>query len=76
MNHMISYIRLTPISPRLPNPAMLPFHRPSTGILPRFSRPPIGCDNAKGKHSSLICRQPEAIEDDDTYKSISFLPAA
>ena len=49
------------ISYRLPGQELVLFSRPSEGILPRFSRPPIGCNNDESNHSRLIHRQPHNI---------------
>ena len=49
----------TPISPRLPRPAMLLFNRPSRGILPRFSRPSILCKKMMASILLLTNRNPQ-----------------
>ena len=69
----LPFIRLTPIIPGLPGPAKLLFNGPSRGIMLRFSRPPIGCDNDESNHFVLIKRQPQASEDVNT-KGFVFFP--
>ena len=48
--------------------------RPSRSILPRFSRPPIVCDNDKCNYTALINRQSQVSKDEDTHGDNSFLP--
>ena len=56
----------------LPSPVTLMFNRPSRGILPRFTRPPIGCDNDQNNNSALRNRQPQTSIDVSTCKNIPF----
>ena len=50
--------RSTLISPRLPSPVTIKGNRPTRGILPRFSRPPILCNNGESNLNALVYRQP------------------
>ena len=52
-------IRLTPVNPKVPNPATLLFNRPARGLLPRLSRTPIIYDNNESNHDALKRRQPQ-----------------
>ena len=44
---------------KVTDPSTLLFNRPSCGILLRFSRPHIVCDNAESNYTALINRQPQ-----------------
>ena len=44
-------------------------------LLPRFSKPYIGCNNGESNHSVLINRKPKTSEDVDTPENISFFPS-
>ena len=80
MNLMLAFImsllqiRSTPVSSRLPSPAILMFDRLARGLLPRFNRPPITCDNNKSNHATLKSRQPKSNNETDTHVNFSPLP--
>ena len=61
-------ISSTTISYGLPNMAMQLFNRPTRGILPKFSRPPILSDDDKNSHNSPVNRQPHVYVDVDAHK--------
>ena len=65
-------IRLTSISPRLPSSATLLFNRPSRGLLPSLSRPPIVCDNYENIHTFRPGRQPWSNKEVETLVNILF----
>ena len=71
---MLTYMSLvqirSPIRPGLPNPATLMFNRLARGILPKFSRPTILCNNDESNLTVLINRQPQLNENIDTCKNI------
>ena len=54
--------KIDTVQPKLPSPATLLINRPSRGILPRFSRLSLGCDNDVSNHSTLINRQPQEVK--------------
>ena len=60
--------------PGLPTPATLLFNRPTRGIVPRFSRSPVLCNNDKSNLTLLVNRWPQFNEDIDTNKNIHFRP--
>ena len=58
------------LTPGLLSPATLLLNRPSRGILPRFSTPPIVCKNDESNHTAIVNRQPHASKYVDTHKNI------
>ena len=54
---------------------MFLFNRPAGGLLPRFSWPPIMCDNNESNYAALKGRQPQSTKETDTCINIVLLPA-
>ena len=54
---------LTLISHGIPNQATLLFNRPTRGMLPKCSRPPILCNDDKSNFTTLVDRKPLLKED-------------
>ena len=66
--------RSTPINPWLPSPATLLFNRLTRGILPKFSRQVMLCDNDERNFIMFLGEQSQANQDINTCKNIPFLP--
>ena len=68
------HITSTPASLWLPRPAELLFDRPARGILPKFSRLYILCDNDENNYTNLVNRPLHAYVDVYTHKTTPVCP--
>ena len=65
-------INSIPLSPWLPSLATLLFKRLARGLLPKFNRPPILCDNDENNYMTFVNRQSHAYVDADIHKIFLF----
>ena len=69
-------LRSRQISSMLPSPATFLPNTLGRGIMSRFSRLTIVCNNDECNHSAIINRHPQVSRNLDTHKIVSFLPTS
>ena len=67
VNLTLLQIRSTPMSAKLPSPAMLLFNRPIRGLLPQMNRGPININNDDGQNEALKSHKIKYVKNNDTH---------